>query len=488
MKKIVIVGAGTAGLATAAMMKSYWKDQVDITLIYDKSRGNISVGESTTPIFRLLLGHLGVSTKELINDIGGKATIKLGINFKNWIPNTEYFHGFAEISRQIGTNTSAIYSIPTGNFNGGMNYNHAKTTIPNKPFEEYDYAMHIDTKYFCEYITDKLKTKIKFVDDVVTRVRVNPECNKIENIECKYSGLVEADLFVDASGFNAVLFKHLNPTWNDTSNILPIDRAIPQQVPYDFKETPAYTTCEATKNGWIWQIPIGDRFGTGYLYSSKFTTDEEAQEQYDKWLREKFNVALETDRIIRYKPGYYEDYWIGNCLAIGLSSGFIEPLEATGIQIIIQQVQEFMIVNSTLKNLEYNRTILNKANRTLYKDIIDFVALHYCTNRTDSAFWNYMTHNKINWVRDFEEKCREEFLDARTCYKEKTFWGLDSFIQVCYGLNMFNTQSIENFLNSKIDGRDIFETAAGDHQSLESEKKNIKQISHKKVLDLILNK
>ena len=101
MKKIVIVGAGTAGLAAAAMMKSYWKDKVDITLIYDKSRGNISVGESTTPIFRLLLGHLGVSTKELINDIGGKATIKLGIKFKNWIPNSEYFHGFAEIEKNI---------------------------------------------------------------------------------------------------------------------------------------------------------------------------------------------------------------------------------------------------------------------------------------------------------------------------------------------------------------------------------------------------
>ena len=141
MKKIVIVGAGTAGLAAAAMMKSYWKDKVDITLIYDKSRGNISVGESTTPIFRLLLGHLGVSTKDLINDIGGKATIKLGIKFKNWIPNTEYFHGFAEIERGIDTNTSAIYSIPAGEFNGGMNYNNAKTTIPNKPFEDYDYCL-----------------------------------------------------------------------------------------------------------------------------------------------------------------------------------------------------------------------------------------------------------------------------------------------------------------------------------------------------------
>ena len=99
-----------------------------------------------------------------------------------------------------------------------------------------------------------------------------------------------------------------------------------------------------------------------------------------------------------------------------------------------------------------------------------------------------MTYNKTNWVRDFEQKCREEFLDARTCYHEKTFWGLDSFIQVCYGLNMFNRESIKHFLLSKIDGIEIFRTAEAEHQALESEKKKIKQIAHKKVLDLIMNK
>ena len=99
-----------------------------------------------------------------------------------------------------------------------------------------------------------------------------------------------------------------------------------------------------------------------------------------------------------------------------------------------------------------------------------------------------MTYNKTDWVRDFEEKCKEEFLDTRTCYKENTFWGLDSFIQVCYGLKMFDRESIKNFLLSKIDGKDIFNQAQADHEFLENEKKNIKQISHKKVLDLIINK
>ena len=142
------------------------------------------------------------------------------------------------------------------------------------------------------------------------------------------------------------------------SKYLPIDRAIPQQIPYDFKdELPSYTLAEATDNGWIWRIPIGDRYGTGYLYSSKFTSDEEAREKYNDWLVENFDTELTSDRIIKYRPGYYEDYWMGNCLAVGLSSGFVEPLESTGIHIIIKQMQEFITYNSNLKNFVLSHLI-----------------------------------------------------------------------------------------------------------------------------------
>lgn len=485
MKKIVIVGSGTAGLAAAAMMKNYWGNKVQISLYYDANKKNIAVGESTTPIIRLLLRHLGISTQDLIRELNRNLSIKLGIRFKNWIPNSEYFHGFGEISFPPDTNSTAIYSIPKGNFNGGMNYNKATTKIPDKPFEEYDYALHIDTQAFSEFMFNRLKDKIDFIDDVVEKVNTDGE--NITSLECKKSGIVTADFFVDASGFNSILFKHLNPKWNDVSDCLPIDRAIPQQVSHKFDEIPSYTLAEATDNGWIWQIPIGDRYGTGYLYSSKFTSDEEAREKYNTWLIKNFKTELNTDRIIHYRPGFYEDNFIGNCLSIGLSSGFIEPLEATGIQIIIQQIQEFMTINSTLNNLNYNRKILNTSNKKLYIDIIDFVCLHYNTNRTDSEFWKYMTNNKTEWVRNFDQKCREEFLDARTCYREKTFWGLDSFIQVSQGLNMFNNESIQNFLNAKIDGEEIFIKSKAEHQFLEIEKRKIKQISHKKVLDYIHN-
>ena len=129
MKKVVIIGAGSSGLITAAMMKNYWGDRVDISLYYNSSSKNIAVGESTTPIIRLLLDHLGVSTEQFFREFENNASIKLGINFKNWIPNTEYFHGFSQIPRR-NLNTSAVYSIPQDKFNGGTNYNESTTTIP----------------------------------------------------------------------------------------------------------------------------------------------------------------------------------------------------------------------------------------------------------------------------------------------------------------------------------------------------------------------
>ena len=485
MKKIIIVGSGTAGLSAAAMMKNYWGDKVQISLYYDSNKKNIAVGESTTPLFMLLLSHLGVNTEDLIRELNQHVTIKLGINYKNWIPNTEYFHGFTEIGFRTKTNPESIYSMPRGIYNGGPLYSKATTTIPDKPFDDYGYAMHIDTQAFSDYMFKKLKDKVEFIDDIVEKVNTDGE--NITSIECKKSGIATADLFVDASGFNALLFKNLNPKWNDTSHCLPIDRAIPQQVSYKFDEIPSYTLAEATDNGWIWRIPIGDRYGTGYLYSSKFTSDDEAREKYNDWLLENFKTELQTDAIIRYRPGYYEDYFIGNCLCIGLSSGFIEPLESTGIQIIIQKVQEFITINSTLKNLNHNRKLLNQTNRRLYIDIVNFVCLHYNTDRTDSDFWKYMTSNKIEWVQDYAQKCKEEFVDVRTCERGNAFWGIESYIQVSHGLNMFNNSSIQNFLDSKIDKEEILINTMTDYQYLEMEKRKIKQISHKKVLDYIHN-
>ena len=494
MKKFVIIGSGSAGLIAAGMIKKYWEEKVDITVIHDKSQGSIAVGESTTPFIHAFLTFFGISERDLIRDLD--VTLKLGINFKNWIPDTEYFHGFGQVNN-LGRqeDSSATYSILNDVYNGGSLHNEPRNKVPSNIFDNFSHALHIDTRQYTDYIYEKLNGSVKFVDDVVTRVRVNTECTKIESIECKYNGIFDADYFIDASGFNTILFKHLNPKWNDMSKYLPIDRAIPQQVPYDFKgELPSYTLAEATDNGWIWRIPIGDRYGTGYLYSSKFTSDEEAREKYNDWLVENFNTELTSDRFIKYRPGYYEDYWIGNCLAVGLSSVFVEPLESTGIHIIIKQIQEFINYNSNLKNLEFNRKSANLINKNIFVDVVNFVALHYNTDRTDSDFWKHVKDNKPDWVKDIDEKIREGSVDA-SIYRNNplsSFWTLDSYVQVTNGLKMLSKESIQNHLNSKPEGNGIFisgeqilEVCKSMHDCEVSEKITQIFVSHKGIIDSI---
>lgn len=465
------------------MIKKFFGPKVDVIVYYDKSRKTIGVGESTTPIIRNFINLIGENPHSLIKNLN--VTLKLGINFKDWIIGKDYFHGFGEVDYS-GLNewSSATYSLPNDCYNGGILFNQPTTTLPNKNLN-YGYAYHIDTKDFCNFLEECMKDEITFIDDVAKEVKSDGK--NIQSITFRDSGEVTADYYIDASGFNAFLLKHLNPKWNDIKQWLPIDRAIPQQVPYDFDEVPSHTVAQATENGWIWKIPIGNRYGTGYLYSSKFTTDDEARSKYNDWLVENFNTKLNTDRIIKYNPGYFEDYWIGNCIAVGLSSGFVEPLESTGIHIIIKQIYEFIYLNANLKNLKYNRVLANEKNRVLYQDIIDFICLHYNTNRTDSEFWKYMTNNKKEWVSDFEEKCREDFIDIRSFRGNHDFstWTMDSYIQVGNGLNMFNKETIQEYLDNNLNKKQILDFAIEQFNFIESVKSQDQKISHKEFLDQI---
>jgi len=478
-KKFIVLGSGTAGLIAATMIKKRWGSKVQVSLYYDSNKKNIGVGESTTPIVTYFLNqYLEANMVEFLKETG--STIKLGINFKNWIPGTEFFHGFPELDFSSTHYPESLYSIMMGVYDGGMNYSKASSTLPGH-FFRYVHALHIDTQDFSKYLHKHLKDKIEIIDDIAEEVKSDGK--NIESITFKKSGEVTADFYIDASGFNAFLFKNLNPDWIDISEELPINRAIPQQVPVNFEELPSYTLAEATENGWIWRIPIGNRYGTGYLYSSKFTSDEEAREKYNQWLLENFNVGLETDRIIEYNPGYYRQHWIGNCMSVGLSSGFVEPLESTGIHIIIQQLQDFIDYNPTLNNLHYNRMECNRRNYTLYKEIVDFICLHYNTNRTDSDFWRYMTSHKSEWVKYFDQKCREEFLEESSIEKGKEFWHVDSYIQVAQGLEMFNPKSIRKFLESLPDGEEVLENCRLRYLEVNRSKKQNMNVPHKAVIN-----
>lgn len=488
MKKILILGTGTAGLIAASMIKESYGDKVDISVYYDKNQENIGVGEGTIPNIHNVLDTLGISVQDLIKSIG--ATIKLGINFKNWIPGKKYFHGFSEIVEPSDdvffneTETTACYGIANGIYHGASLHNESTTKIPNSKFN-YGYAIHLDTLKFSKYIRCVVKNKIKFVDDTLVDSVI--ENGFIKNLVFEKSGTVSADFYVDCSGFNSLLMGKLTNGWVDISDILPLDTAIPQQVPIGNRDINSNTLAEATSNGWIWQIPVGERYGTGYLYSSKFTSHEEAREDYSKWLKANHNVELESNRIIKYHPGYHKDFCIGNCVAIGLASGFVEPLEATGIGVIIEQVGSLIDYGILLNNLEFDRKIINKINRDLYESIIDFISFHYITGRTDSDFWRYMKDHKSEWAKDLEEKCRVDFIGYH--HIKNTFWSIDSCIQVANGLEMFNPENVNQYMKNKVDSEYFIEKMKTEfYRQKEIKNNNMRtSISHREYLNTILS-
>ena len=480
MKKFIVLGSGTSGLIAATMIKRRWKDKVHVSLYYDGKKKNIGVGESTTPtIHYFLKEYLKVDLHEFLRDTG--STVKLGISFREWIKGTDYFHGFPETNDVSDDHyPESLYSILTDQYDGGSNTNIAANTVPNHTLE-FLHALHIDTQVFSDYVRKEMEEEIDFIDDVATEIKSDGK--NINSIVFEKSGEVTADFYVDCSGFKSLLLKELSPEWVDITDKLPVDRAIAQQVPHDFEEFPTYTIAEATDNGWTWQIPIQGRYGTGYVYSSKFLSDEDAKEKYGAWLKEKHGVELDNYNFIKYKPGFYKKNWIGNCLAIGLSSGFIEPLESTGIHIIVQQMLDFIRYNTTLKNLEYNKTECNRRNNLLYDEITEFICLHYNTNRTDSPFWRYMTENKSDWVKMFDEKCRQEFLDHESIEQNKEFWHIDSYIQVAQGLKLFNPKSIQEWLDSLSKSEEVYEECRQRWEELNRAKVQIGKVPHRCVLN-----
>ena len=485
MKKFVVVGAGTAGAISAAIIKKHWGNEVDVSVYYDKSKKIIGVGESTAPGILFFLKSLGLTTEEIIRELP-MVTLKMGINFKNWIPDTSFFHGFAEVPKYL--NCSSLHAILNDSYNGGVNSCNATNTVQDKPFDEWEeLGLHIDTQEFSDYVFKKMEGEITLVDDIVTEVNVDDKSNTIKNIICKNSGIVEADYFIDASGFESIIFKHLNPKWNDIKEYLPLDKALSQEIDNKNNEIPSHTLAEATDNGWIWAIPVADKIRTGYLYSSKFLSDEEARKKYNDWLIKNHNVNLKNDKTIKFRSGYYENSFIGNCMAVGLASGFVEPLEALASQMILNQLSAFTNYSSSLNNLDFDRERINNENRHFIDANIKFVALHYVTNRTDSEFWKYMNNNKMKWVKEFEKLCKDEFIDIPAENKILKLWLTDSYIQIADGLKLFDKESIENFVNSKPKERRqeiLCESKRHYDQGLEL-KNQLKFISHKQLLDSI---
>lgn len=405
IQKVVIVGGGTAGWMSAALLKRVLGTTVDIELVESEAIGIVGVGEATIPPIQHVNAVLGLDEAEFLRET--KSTIKLAIRFENWrVQGEKYYHTFGAPGRSQPFChfhhfwTRAQQSgIESNLWEYDLNYlcceagKFAKLQV-NDPIWELKYAYHFDASLYGQYLRRYSEARgVRRTEGLVNDVRVNPESGHVEALVLKDGGVVEGDFFVDCSGTRGLLIqKKLGTGYEDWSHWLPCDRAM--AVPTErFRETLPFTRAIAHSAGWQWRIPLQHRNGNGLVYSSNHYSDDEAASIL---LGNLESETIGEPKIIPFRTGRARRQWNRNVVAVGLSSGFLEPLESTSIYLIQSAIVRLLHlfphagVEPALVD-EYNRQ-----SQTEYELIRDFIILHYYLNeRDDSQFWRDAAHMDV---------------------------------------------------------------------------------------------
>ena len=402
IRKIVIVGGGTAGWMTAAPLAQKLGDACEVVLVESPEIGTVGVGEATLPTLRYYNYSLGLDGADFVRKT--QATFKLGIEFKDWGHlGNRFFHGFGDFGPDIAGRPPYLYWLRLARqFKDMPSYEEwSMATMlarsnrfippygdPHSVTNAFSYAFHFDAGLYAGYLRDyAMQRGVQRIEGMITEVEQHPETGFIAAVKLRDGRRIEGDLFVDCSGFRALLIEGVYQAgYDDWSAMLPCNSA--QAVPCTRVEplTP-YTISTARSAGWTWRIPLQHRTGNGHVYCDAFTTDEAAARVLLEGLDGR---ALDAPRQLRFTTGRRRKSWIKNCVAVGLSSGFLEPLESTSINIIENAVGwliQFFPDRDFRPELadEFNRLVTQR-----YEFVRDFIILHYkITRRTDSEFWRY---------------------------------------------------------------------------------------------------
>ncbi|MFN7054945.1 tryptophan halogenase family protein [Hyphomonas sp.] len=409
IRKILIAGGGTAGWMTAAVLSKILKNNyAEITLIESDEIGTVGVGEATIPQIGTFNRTLGIDENDFVKATQG--SFKLGIEFVDWGAKGErYIHPFGAYGldmegvsfhaffqkyhgRNYGPDTAEQYSLQA--VAARRNLFMRPVNAGNSPLSKIAYAFHFDAGLYAKYLRGLSEARgVTRHEGKIADVALDPETGYIRNVQLTDGRIFEADLFVDCTGFRGLLIEQaLNAGYNDWSHWLPCDRATAVPCESAARLTP-YTRSTAREAGWQWRIPLQHRIGNGHVWSSQFTTEERATELLMSNLDGK---PLAEPRHLRFLTGHRKKFWVKNCVAIGLSAGFIEPLESTSIHLIQSGVAKLL---QMFPGGGFNQPDIDRYNRVTafeYERIRDFIILHYHLNRRDdSEFWKYLRNMQI---------------------------------------------------------------------------------------------
>lgn len=464
--KIVILGGGTAGWLTACLVSGRHPLH-DITVIESSKIGIVGVGESTTGFFtELLLNELntyfGITHDEFIVETG--ATLKFGIKHMAWTPdiNSQYY-GVLEGSVTYQGSPDAMFgynylqshadTISTTH-TGFLLANNKSNLGPDFKFKKHGHALHIDAGLTGKYLAKKClaKGRVKHIDAEVLNAVLDNQGN-IDRLNLTNGEVINGDLFIDCSGMSRVLINQLDSKWVSYKDNLPVDTAIAFPETYqDGELLEPCTTAWAQSSGWIWQTPLMDRRGNGYVFSSAFTSVDKAHAEIESVLGRKINPA----KVITFDAGRKPNAWVKNCIAIGLSNAFLEPLEATSIHTTIVQIKtlvtEFLkpTIQDTLNPASIK--MFNQRMARHFDDVRDFLVMHYMGGRQDSEFWRYISSGatKTDFVQDLIDTSRSRLPSYNDFPKYYGASGWDLYCYVMSGIGILNKQAVSREFDANL--------------------------------------
>lgn len=416
INEIVVVGGGTAGWLTALSVKKAYPN-FNITVIESKEIGILGAGEGSVPQLVEFLDSLDVSIPDLIKNCD--ATLKNGIKFTNWNnDNKFYYHGFgtidnqldisASMSRRTATYPLLVSSIYLNNSLNEIDFAEKISENNKSPFilkdlnnknklSDYKQLSSFSIHFNATKLANRLKEigisrGINVIENTIQEVSLDSN-NYIKNVTLDNDDIVNCDFIFDCSGFHRLIIgKVFNSEWKSYKSILPVDAAVPFFIDME-DQIPPYTEAIAMKYGWIWKIPLQNRFGCGYVYDSSLISETEAIKEIEEFLGYEPFYPRKDKGGFKFNAGCYEESWINNCIAIGLSSSFIEPLEATSLWVSIFALNKiFAGPQWVTSNVLPVRNEFNKIISSVNNEIVNFIYLHYMSLRKDTKFWQKFSY------------------------------------------------------------------------------------------------
>lgn len=396
VKKVIVVGGGTSGwMAAAVLSTSLAQHSISVTVVDSSDIGTVGVGEATIPPLLLLNAKLGLDEDELVRRT--KATYKLGIEFLDWgALGDRYFHPFGSNGSDLSgvqfhhhwlrTREGAFsdYSLTSRAAYAGK-FSRASDD-PRNVLSKMSYALHFDATLYAAILRElSLDHGVEHIDARITGVNLGAETGFVDSLQLSDGRIVHGDFFIDCSGFRGLLIEDaLKTGYIDWSHWLPMNRAL--AVPSARTgPTQPYTRSTARGAGWQWRIPLQHRIGNGHVYCSDFMSDDEAEATL---LANLDGPAIGTPRPLRFTTGRRRLSWNKNVVALGLASGFIEPLESTSIHLVQTGVATLMSLFPLQGIDQAEVDLFNRLMTTEYEVVRDFVILHYKqTRRDDTPFW-----------------------------------------------------------------------------------------------------